>query len=392
MKKSILLFSLLLSLQIAFTQTINKIAPGIWKITYDTPEKHLPTKFKEQPLLEALKQLPNDNAPSINLKSIRFETRPFGILAEMKADSSERFYGFGLQINSFEQRGMRREIRTNSWPVGNVGFTHAPMPFYISSKGYGMLVNTSRYTIFYMASKGKLDTGFQKQNGDISTKKILLNTVDIYGKKYSRSDEVGILTEGTKGVELYIFEGPTMLQVMQRYNLFSGGGALPSLWGVGFEYRAKATFSDSSILQTAKYFRDNHIPCDMFGLEPGWQTASYSCSFKWNNKNFTNPDSFIHQMSEQHFKLNLWEHAYTHPTSPIFNNITPYSCNYTVWTGAVPDFILPQARKIFGDYHEQQFVKTTHAPCSTFVHLISSLRLTPLRSIPTCTTSMILCA
>ncbi len=128
MKKSILIFSLLLLFQITIAQTIQKIAPGIWKITYGTPEKHLPTEFKEQPLLEALKQLPNDNAPSINLKSIRFETMPSGILAEMKADSSERFYGFGLQINSFEQRGMRREIRTNSWPVGNVGFTiPAPM-------------------------------------------------------------------------------------------------------------------------------------------------------------------------------------------------------------------------------------------------------------------------
>jgi alpha-D-xyloside xylohydrolase len=357
MKKSIFLFSLLLSFQISFTQTIIKIAPGIWKVTYGTLEKHLPTEFKEAPLIQQLKQLRDDNTPPFNLRSIHFEIMPSGVLAEMKVDTSERFYGFGLQINSFEQRGMRREIRTNSWPVGNVGFSHAAMPFYISSKGYGVLVNTSRYTIFYMASKGKLDTSLIKQNNDTSAKKILLNTVDIYGKKYSRSDEVSILTEGTKGVELYIFDGPTMLNVMQRYNLFSGGGALPSLWGLGFEYRAKATFSDSQVVATAKYFRDNHIPCDMFGLEPGWQTQSYSCSFKWNNKNFPDPDAFIQQMNAQHFKLNLWEHAYTHPTSPIFNSIAPYSCNYTVWTGAVPDLILPQGRKIFGDYHEQQFVK-----------------------------------
>jgi alpha-D-xyloside xylohydrolase len=214
MKKSILLFALLLSFQISFTQTINKVAPGIWKITYGTPEKHLPTEFKEAPLTQQLKQLPGGNIPPFNFKSIHFEIMPSGVLTEMEVDTSERFYGFGLQINSFEQRGMRREIRTNSWPVGNVGFSHAAMPFYISSKGYGVLVNTSRYTTFYMASKGKLDTNLAKQNNDSSNKKILLNTVDIYGKKYSRSDEVSILTEGTKGVELYIFYGPTMLNVM----------------------------------------------------------------------------------------------------------------------------------------------------------------------------------
>ena len=338
MKKCFLFFSLIVFFQIAFSQTVEKVAPGIWKVIYGTPEKHLPTEFKEKPLLSSLQKLPGDNIPPFDLKEIHFSEMPSGVLAEMDVDSSERFYGFGLQINSFEQRGMRREIRTNSWPVGNVGFSHAPMPFYISSKGYGVLINSSRYTIFYMASKGKLKTMLQKAEAD-SAKNVALNTVELYGKKYTRSDQVNILTEGTKGVEIYILNGPSMENVMQRYNLFSGGGALPPIWGLGFEYRAKATFTDQQVLQAAKYLRENNIPCDMFGLEPGWQSASYSCSFKWNLNNFPDPDSFINQMNLEHFKLNLWEHA------------------YTVWSGAVPDFVLPQARKIFGGYHEKNFVK-----------------------------------
>lgn len=356
MKKCFLFFSLIVFFQIAFSQTVEKVAPGIWKVIYGTPEKHLPTEFKEKPLLSSLQKLPGDNIPPFDLKEIHFSEMPSGVLAEMDVDSSERFYGFGLQINSFEQRGMRREIRTNSWPVGNVGFSHAPMPFYISSKGYGVLINSSRYTIFYMASKGKLKTMLQKAEAD-SSKNVALNTVELYGKKYTRSDQVNILTEGTKGVEIYILNGPSMENVMQRYNLFSGGGALPPIWGLGFEYRAKATFTDQQVLQTAKYFRENNIPCDMFGLEPGWQSASYSCSFKWNLNNFPDPDSFINQMNLEHFKLNLWEHAYTNETSPIFYKIAPYSGNYTVWSGAVPDFVLPQSRKIFGGYHEKNFVK-----------------------------------
>jgi len=148
-----------------------------------------------------------------------------------------------------------------------------------------------------------------------------------------------------------------MMKVMQRYNLFSGGGALPPMWGLGFEYRNKASFTDQQVLNLADYFRSNQIPCDMFGLEPGWQSASYSCSFKWNNDNFPHPDSFIQKINAKGFKLNLWEHAYTNPSSPIFNALVPYSGNYTVWAGAVPDFILPQTKKIFGGYHEDHFVK-----------------------------------
>jgi len=91
----------------------------------------------------------------------------------------------------------------------------------------------------------------------------------------------------------------------------------------------------------------------MFGLEPGWQTAAYSCSYLWNVKNFPDPERLIGLMSGMNYRLNLWEHAYVHPSSPVFKPIVPFSGDYTVWKGAVPDFILPEARRIFGDYHER---------------------------------------
>jgi alpha-D-xyloside xylohydrolase len=357
MKNWLLLFVLFLCSQFTEAQIIKKVANGIWKITYGIPEKHLPDEFKSKPAVEELNKMQEITSPPFNLKDIHFEKMAKGVLAEMKVDTSERFYGFGLQTNAFDQTGMRREIRTNSWTVGNIGFGHAVMPFYISSKGYGVVVNSSRYITLYMASKGKMDKRLLHKKENKTGEKIQLSTVQLYGKAVTPSDEVSIQIDGSQAIELYLIAGPEMLQVMQRYNLFSGGGGIPPLWGLGFKYRAKATFTDKQIQETAQYFRDNHIPCDMIGLEPGWQTAAYSCSFKWNNKNFPNPDSFIYKMNKNGFKLNLWEHAYTHPTSPIFEKIAPYSANYTVWGGAVPDFISPQGRKIFSDYHENQFVK-----------------------------------
>ncbi|WP_297817411.1 TIM-barrel domain-containing protein [Segetibacter sp.] len=358
MKKNFFLIVILFAnFQFSGAQTIQKIANGIWKITYGTPEKYLPTTFKNPPATEGLNKMQQVATPPIDVKNIHFSQMAKGVLAEIKIDTSERFYGFGLQTNTFDQTGMRREIRTNSWIVGNIGFGHAPMPFYISTKGYGVVVNSSRYVTFYMASKGKLDERVRNKKLNPREQKIELSTVNLYGKAVTPSNEVAIQIEGTKGIEIYVFAGPDMMQVMQRYNLFSGGGGIPPLWGLGFKYRAKATFTDKQIEQTGQYFRDNDIPCDMMGLEPGWQTASYSCSFAWNPKNFPVPDSFISKMSNNGFKLNLWEHAYTHPTSPIFEKIAPYSSNYTVWGGAVPDFISAGGRKVFGDYHENEFVK-----------------------------------
>lgn len=158
MKKDLYLIPiLLLAFHFSQAQTIQKVANGIWKISYGSPEKYLPTNFKNPPATKALNKMEVVNTPPIPLKGFRFFQMAKGIVAEVKIDTSERFYGFGLQTNTFDQTGMRREIRTNSWTVGNVGFGHAPMPFYISTKGYGVIVNSSRYVTFYVASKGKLD-------------------------------------------------------------------------------------------------------------------------------------------------------------------------------------------------------------------------------------------
>ncbi|MDR2763825.1 MAG: DUF5110 domain-containing protein [Tannerella sp.] len=342
---------------ITHAQTIEKVFPGIWKITYGQPEKYLPTDFKEAPAVESLSKLPDRDVAPFDPGAIRFRETPKGVVAGWDMESSEQIYGFGLQVNTFRQRGMRRDIRCNSWTVGNVGFSHAPMPFYISSKGYGVLVNTARYVTFYMGSQNKLSkaTGLARELKEIMEQPGA-SPVELYNRAYKPSDEVEIVVEGTKGMEIYIFDGPSMIQVIQRYNLFSGGGAIPPLWGLGLKYRAKSTFNDQQVVKFAQYFRDKHIPCDMFGLEPGWHSASYSCSYAWNPNNFPEPDNFLRTMHGMDYKLNLWEHAYVHPTSPIFEQILPFSGDYAVWKGAVPDFITGEAKEIFGSYHKQHFI------------------------------------
>ncbi len=139
------------------------------------------------------------------------------------------------------------------------------------------------------------------------------------------------------GVDVYLFAGPTMREAVQRYNLFSGGGPLPPRWGLGFWYRCYGNFSQDEVLGLADELRREKIPCDVLGLEPGWQSHSYSCSFVWSDK-FPDPAGMISRLNESGYKVNLWEHAFTHPTSPLHSALLPYSGDYEVWDGLVPDF------------------------------------------------------
>ena len=91
----------------------------------------------------------------------------------------------------------------------------------------------------------------------------------------------------------YIFAGPELKDVICRYNLFSGGGVLPPLWGLGVYYRGYGDADAAGILKLASYFREKHIPVSVMGLEPGWQSHAYSCSLTWTLERTSCPISFI---------------------------------------------------------------------------------------------------
>jgi alpha-D-xyloside xylohydrolase len=353
--KTLLTIFIALFINISLTaQTIEKVAPGVWKVTLGTPEKFKPSDFKEDPALDALAEMSENEKPPFDLTTIKFKTTSRGCVAELTMDDSEKLYGFGLQNNTFQQRGFRKEIRVNSWSTGNVGFSHAPVPFYVSTKGYGVLVNTSRYATFYCGTMRKASESINlKESGNSN---VASSTLDLYKPLEKSSDNMIIEVPSEKGMEIFVFEGPTTKEAIQRYNLYSGGGCMVPAWGLGVKYRGKGDYNDAKAVKLAKYFRDNSIPCDMYGLEPGWHSVAYSCSFVWKPSLFPNPEQFIDRMDSMGYKLNLWEHAFVFPTSPLFDPLKDKSGDYSVWKGLVPDFVDPKARDIFGDYHEKTFV------------------------------------
>jgi alpha-D-xyloside xylohydrolase len=108
-------------------------------------------------------------------------------------------------------------------------------------------------------------------------------------------------------------------------------------------------------MQFAEELRRDRIPCDVLGLEPGWQSHSYSCSFTWSDK-FPKPAAMVTELDRNGFHVNVWEHAFTHPTSPIYKDLASRSGDYEVWGGVVPDFLDPEARRIFAGFHEKEHV------------------------------------
>lgn len=345
----ILLFTLRITVINVYCQTI-QLAAGVKKITSGVPDKFTPYGFcSEKPMAEGLDNLPPGKLP-FNINDIKISITDRGVVVEIPLDKEEQLYGFGMQIGSFNQRGLKKRPIVNDHPLNNLGYTHGPTPFYISNKGYGILINTARYPTFYCGSAVRLNNNNNNDNKDYSG----MSFEELY-KNTKTAEYVAVDIPGAKGVEVFVFEGPDLKNVMQRYNLFSGGGALPALWGLGLKYRVKADFNQYQVGKMADYFRNNHIPCDVLGLEPKWQTAAYSCSYVWNKKLFPSPNEFIDTMKTRGFHLNLWEHAFVSPASPLYDSLKNKAGSYLVWNGLVPDFVDTAASIIFANYHKKTF-------------------------------------
>lgn len=315
----------------------------VYKHTLGVPEQIVPSLFKEESKIEL------SDKCSFNLNKIEYKETNFGCSIEFSLEDEEIF-GFGLQLKKVCHRGTKKTIRVNADPLTDSGDSHAPVPFFVTNKGYGMYFDTARYVSFYC---GK--TYVQKR--EVKENKIAMTTEELYAAKKEENSNMLIEIPVAKGIDMYIIEGDDILDIVSTYNMLSGGGCMPPLWGMGVLYRCYGKSNSDEIMEFANYFREHHIPCDIIGLEPGWQSKVYSCSYLWSKERFSDWENMIVKLKEKNYNINLWEHAFINSESKIYDEMKHYCGNYEVWEGLVPDFAKTEAIDIFSEYHQKEFVK-----------------------------------
>jgi alpha-glucosidase (family GH31 glycosyl hydrolase) len=339
-KKISLFIFFVLGILVVKSQNISwvQIAPGVWKGIVGNPENY--------DLLKAAGVVPARQA-LIKMGEVKFPLSKADITGKIidgktalsfPLDDKEQIFGFGLNFQTVYQRGKILQLHVDNYAGKDNGRTHAPTPFYVSSNGYGVFINAARYITVYAGTAVKRESKHPPKPKD--------RNLDKSWSSRPYSDAVEILVPAP-GTEVYVFGGPTPLDAIRRYNLFNGGGPLPPRWGLGFTQRVQRLYNSEMVEQEATDFESKGFPLDFIGLEPGWQSKSYPCTFEWDSTRFPHPQLFVTSMLKKGIRLNLWTNPYVSPGASIYNSIKPFTASHTVWVGAVPDMSMPQARKIF---------------------------------------------
>ena len=169
----------------------------------------------------------------------------------IRMEDGERFYGGGSTSRDHIQH--RGEL-LRMWVTYQ--HTEIPMPFMMSSRGWGIYDNTTRKSFF--------DVGTIDKN--------LFNIVNAY-------DEA----------DFYLMAGADMPAVLNEYTLVTGRTYVLPKWAYGLCFGPNMREEQFDILHDAAMFRQIDVPCDVFWLEPQWMGKRYDFSTKktWNYDRFS---------------------------------------------------------------------------------------------------------
>jgi alpha-D-xyloside xylohydrolase len=250
-------------------------------------------------------------------------------------DHDEHLYGLGERFVAFDQRGQRAVLQvreahgTNSTPLA-----YKPIPFFLSTRGYGMLVHTSYPVHVDLGASSAITGAVMVQGGPL---------------------------------DYFLFYGPSLKEILHRYTALTGRPSLPPKWSFGVWYSRCMYKSRREVETIVRRLRANGLPFDVIHIDPLWLKGRKrrdfdACDFLWDEEAFPNPKEMLQKFRGQGVKVSLWENPYFPMDSPLFREALEKGYFLRAPDGgparpergvpaAVVDFTNPEAREWYKSLH-----------------------------------------
>ena len=192
---------------------------------------------------------------------------------------------------------------------------YKPVPFFLSSRGYGMFVHTSSPL-----------------------------TLDL-GGSYSEANTIYL---GDDVLDLLFFFGSPK-EVLSEYTALTGRAPTPPLWTFGLWMGRESYSSEEETREVAKKLREHRIPSDVIHLDTDWTEVPHRCDFEFSPSRFPGPQGMISDLKEDGFGLSLWQLPYFNPNNKLHGEATKNSYAVLSANGKAPvddavlDFSNPDA-------------------------------------------------
>jgi alpha-D-xyloside xylohydrolase len=227
----------------------------------------------------------------------QFEVMPLGwekgkddaprrVFGALSLAPDERFYGFGERFVPIDQRGRRWESWTTDALSTATPRAYKPVPFGLSSRGYGLFVNSTARITFDLGATSSLSAAFA------------LDATEL---------------------DYFLIYGPALSDVLRRYWRLTGEPPLPPRWSFGFWSSRFGYRSRDEVEKVARGYRERAIPCDVIHLDPQWMGAEENwCNLTWDTTAFPDPSEMLAYLRGQGLRVCLWENPYVPQGSDLY--------------------------------------------------------------------------
>jgi alpha-D-xyloside xylohydrolase len=233
----------------------------------------------------------------------------------------EKIFGCGESFTEFDKRGQKVVLWTDDANGVQNETMYKPVPFFLSSRGYGVFMHTS--------SPVSCD----------------------FGKYYSG---IYSLMIGDDEADIFVFLGEPK-DILNEYTNLTGKAPMPPLWSFGFWMSRITYFSEAEGREVTKKLRENKIPSDVIHFDTGWFETDWRCDYQFSKSRFTNATKMMADFKSMGIRTCLWQLPYFVPKNTLFPEIIEKGLFVKDRKGNLPyedavlDFSNPAAVKWYQD-------------------------------------------
>ena len=209
------------------------------------------------------------------------------LAAVLSLSAGEKLFGGGESFTRLDKRGQTLVLSVNDANGAESSRMYKPIPFLMSSRGYGLFTHTSAPATF-----------------------------DI-GQSFHGSNA---LLLGDDELDLFAFIG-TPKEILNEYTTLTGKAPMPPLWSFGFWMSRITYFSEKEVRDVAAKLRQYRIPADLIHLDTGWFETDWRSDYQFSKTRFQNPATMIQDLKKDGFHISLWQLPYFVPNNSLFPEI-----------------------------------------------------------------------
>lgn len=198
----------------------------------------------------------------------------------------ETVYGLGERFTPWVKNG---QVVENINKDGGTACEQAykSVPFYLTNRGYGVLVNEAGPVSFEVASEKTTRVQFSREG---------------------------------ESLDYCVIAGPTQKEVLGRLTALTGRAPLPPAWSFGLWMTT--SFTTQYDEATATHFIDEmkrrELPLAVFHFDCFWMREFQWCDFAWDPRGFPEPEAMLARLHDKGLKISLWINPYIAQKSPLF--------------------------------------------------------------------------